>query len=232
MIMELRVVNFTTSKTLVVKSTIFFHCNIRKYTWTSPERKACNQIDLDRWEKAVPRRYSARDRSGPVAQHEAKAVPCYYSVRGRGRVVAVLGSRPATSRGWARLESEPTPRRRSFRSRIHRTGARIEANQRWRFAGARRHPEAKIPSRAMKPTLRKTMEDSLWWKTLLGETHCGTVLGPTWGTPLAYPTLGDPTGGNPAWVTTLRGQSMGPHMGGGTPWGPLLGDPPPPRSVV
>jgi hypothetical protein len=32
-----RVVNFATSKNLVVKSTMFPHCKIHKYTWTSPE---------------------------------------------------------------------------------------------------------------------------------------------------------------------------------------------------
>jgi hypothetical protein len=30
-----RVVNFATSKSLIVKSTMFPHCNIHKYTWTS-----------------------------------------------------------------------------------------------------------------------------------------------------------------------------------------------------
>jgi len=34
-----RLVNFATSKNLVVKSTMFPHRNIRKYTWTSPEGK-------------------------------------------------------------------------------------------------------------------------------------------------------------------------------------------------
>jgi hypothetical protein len=32
-----RVVNFATSKNSVVKSTMFPHCKIHKYTWTSPE---------------------------------------------------------------------------------------------------------------------------------------------------------------------------------------------------
>jgi endonuclease/exonuclease/phosphatase family metal-dependent hydrolase len=40
-----RVVNFATSKNLVVKSTMFPHQNIPKYTWTSPDRKTHNQID-------------------------------------------------------------------------------------------------------------------------------------------------------------------------------------------
>jgi len=40
-----RLVNFTTSKNLVVKSTMFPHRNIHKYTWTSPDGKTHNQID-------------------------------------------------------------------------------------------------------------------------------------------------------------------------------------------
>jgi len=32
-----RLVNFSTSKNLVVKSTMFPHWNIHKYTWTSPD---------------------------------------------------------------------------------------------------------------------------------------------------------------------------------------------------
>ena len=39
-----RIVNFATSKNLV-KSTMFTHRNIRKYTWTSPEGKTHNQVD-------------------------------------------------------------------------------------------------------------------------------------------------------------------------------------------
>ncbi|PNF41609.1 hypothetical protein B7P43_G10463 [Cryptotermes secundus] len=45
MIMELRVVNFATSKNLTVKSTMFPHRNIHKFTWTSPDGKIHNQID-------------------------------------------------------------------------------------------------------------------------------------------------------------------------------------------
>jgi hypothetical protein len=41
-----RVVNFATSKDLVVKSTMFPHRNIHKYTWTSPDGKTYNQIDI------------------------------------------------------------------------------------------------------------------------------------------------------------------------------------------
>jgi hypothetical protein len=42
---EVRVVNFATSKNLIVKSTVFSHCNIHKYTWTYPDRNIHNQID-------------------------------------------------------------------------------------------------------------------------------------------------------------------------------------------
>jgi exonuclease III len=40
-----RLVKFSTSKNLVVKSTMFPHHNIYKYTWTSPDGKTHNQID-------------------------------------------------------------------------------------------------------------------------------------------------------------------------------------------
>jgi hypothetical protein len=40
-----RIVNFATSKYLVVKSTMFQHRNIHKYTWTSPDGKTQNQTD-------------------------------------------------------------------------------------------------------------------------------------------------------------------------------------------
>jgi hypothetical protein len=40
-----RVVNFATSKNLVVKCTMFPHRSIHKYTWTSPDGKTHNQID-------------------------------------------------------------------------------------------------------------------------------------------------------------------------------------------
>jgi hypothetical protein len=40
-----RVVNFATSKNLVVKSIMFPHCSIHKYTWTSPNGQTHNQID-------------------------------------------------------------------------------------------------------------------------------------------------------------------------------------------
>ena len=52
-----RLVNFATSKNLVVKSTMFPHRNIHKYTWTSPDGKTHNQIDhvlIDwRWNSSV-----------------------------------------------------------------------------------------------------------------------------------------------------------------------------------
>ena len=40
-----RIVNFPTSKSLVVKSTMFPHRNIHNHTWTSPDGKTHNQID-------------------------------------------------------------------------------------------------------------------------------------------------------------------------------------------
>jgi hypothetical protein len=41
----IRVVNFATSKNLRVRSTMFPHRNINKYTWTSSNGKTHNQID-------------------------------------------------------------------------------------------------------------------------------------------------------------------------------------------
>jgi endonuclease/exonuclease/phosphatase family metal-dependent hydrolase len=40
-----RLVNFATSENLIVKSTMFLHYSIHKYTWMSPEGKTHNQID-------------------------------------------------------------------------------------------------------------------------------------------------------------------------------------------
>jgi hypothetical protein len=40
-----RVVNFATSKNLIVKSTMFPHRNIHKFTWTSPDGKTHQQTD-------------------------------------------------------------------------------------------------------------------------------------------------------------------------------------------
>ena len=40
-----RIVDFTTSKNLVVKSTMFLHRNIHKYTWTSPDGMTHKQTD-------------------------------------------------------------------------------------------------------------------------------------------------------------------------------------------
>ena len=39
-----RIVTFATSKTLVVKSMMFPHQNIHKYTWTSPDGKTTRLI--------------------------------------------------------------------------------------------------------------------------------------------------------------------------------------------
>jgi len=52
-----RLVNFATSKNLVVKSTMFPRRNIHKYTWTSPDGKTHNQTDHvlieRRWHSSV-----------------------------------------------------------------------------------------------------------------------------------------------------------------------------------
>jgi hypothetical protein len=52
-----RIVNFATSKNLIVKSTMFLHHKIHKYTWTSPEGNTPNQIDhilIDRrWHSSI-----------------------------------------------------------------------------------------------------------------------------------------------------------------------------------
>jgi len=52
-----RIVNFATSQNLPVKSTMFPHRNIHKYTWTSPDDMIHNQIDhvlIDRrWHSSV-----------------------------------------------------------------------------------------------------------------------------------------------------------------------------------
>jgi len=40
-----RIVNCATSENLVIKSIMFLHQNIHKYTWTSPDGKTDNQID-------------------------------------------------------------------------------------------------------------------------------------------------------------------------------------------
>jgi hypothetical protein len=52
-----RIINFATSKNLVVESKMFPHRNIHKYTWTSPDGKTHNQIDhilIDRrWHLSV-----------------------------------------------------------------------------------------------------------------------------------------------------------------------------------
>jgi hypothetical protein len=40
-----RIVNFATSKNITINNTMFPHCNIHIYTWTSPDRKKHNCID-------------------------------------------------------------------------------------------------------------------------------------------------------------------------------------------
>jgi len=39
-----RIINFATLKNLVVKSPMFPHQNVNRYTWTSPDGKTHNQI--------------------------------------------------------------------------------------------------------------------------------------------------------------------------------------------
>jgi hypothetical protein len=59
-----RVVNFGTSKNLVVKSTMFPHRKIHKYTWTSPEGNTHNQIDhilIDRRQHSSVRSFRGAD---------------------------------------------------------------------------------------------------------------------------------------------------------------------------
>jgi hypothetical protein len=53
---EVRLDNFATSKNLIVKSTMFPHCNIHKCTWMSPDGKIHNQINHILIER---RRYSS-----------------------------------------------------------------------------------------------------------------------------------------------------------------------------
>jgi hypothetical protein len=43
---EVREVNFATSKSLTVESTMFPRCNIHKFTWTSPYGKTHNQMTI------------------------------------------------------------------------------------------------------------------------------------------------------------------------------------------
>jgi len=42
---DVRIMKLTTSKNFVVKSTMFLHRNILKYTWASPDWQTHNQID-------------------------------------------------------------------------------------------------------------------------------------------------------------------------------------------
>jgi hypothetical protein len=55
---RIRVVNFATSKNLIVKSTMFPYPNIHKFTCKSPNRKTHNHIEHDlidrRWHSNVP----------------------------------------------------------------------------------------------------------------------------------------------------------------------------------
>jgi len=55
--MVFRIVNFATSKSLVVKCTMFLHQDIHRCTWTSPDGKTHNQIGhilIDRrWHSSI-----------------------------------------------------------------------------------------------------------------------------------------------------------------------------------
>ena len=52
-----RIVNFATTKNLVVKSKMFPHRDIHKYTWTFPNGKTHNQIEqiliVRRWNSSI-----------------------------------------------------------------------------------------------------------------------------------------------------------------------------------
>jgi endonuclease/exonuclease/phosphatase family metal-dependent hydrolase len=47
------IVNFSTSKNLIVKSTMFSHHNIHKFTWTSPDGKIDHILVHRRWDLSV-----------------------------------------------------------------------------------------------------------------------------------------------------------------------------------
>jgi len=63
-----RIVNSTTSKNLVMKSTMFLHRNIYKYTWTTPDGKNHKEFDHilihRRWHSSIldVRSFSGADR--------------------------------------------------------------------------------------------------------------------------------------------------------------------------
>jgi hypothetical protein len=50
---RVRVINFETSKNLIVKSTKFPHCDIHKHTWTSADGVTHNQIYHDDRQKTT-----------------------------------------------------------------------------------------------------------------------------------------------------------------------------------
>jgi hypothetical protein len=60
---RVRVVNFATSKHLVVKSTVFPHRSIHKHNWTSPDGQTHNQIDHVLTDRT---RHSCRVNSGEM----------------------------------------------------------------------------------------------------------------------------------------------------------------------
>jgi len=61
-----RIVNFATSKNLVVKSKMFPYRNNHKYTWTSPDEKTHNQIDHILIDRRRHRAYSMFEVSGEL----------------------------------------------------------------------------------------------------------------------------------------------------------------------
>jgi len=52
-----RIINFATSKKILVKSMMFHHQNIHKHSWTSPDGKTHSQVDhifIDRrWHSSI-----------------------------------------------------------------------------------------------------------------------------------------------------------------------------------
>jgi len=54
---DVRIVNFITSKNLIVKSTLFLHRNLPKYTWNYSDGRFQNYIDhilqYGRWHSSI-----------------------------------------------------------------------------------------------------------------------------------------------------------------------------------
>jgi hypothetical protein len=76
-----RIVNFAISKNLVVKSTMFHHCNIHKYSSTFPEGKPHNQTD----HILIDRRWHSSMLDIPAFRGADCDTDCYLVVaKGRG----------------------------------------------------------------------------------------------------------------------------------------------------